>query len=75
MENKKLEEIQNQIHKLVEDFCKFNLKKEKFSPGKTLIPASGRVIDSFEVKNLVNASLDGWLTTGRFNKSFPRYSN
>ena len=70
MENKKLEEIQNQIHKLVEDFCKFNLKKEKFSPGKTLIPASGRVIDSFEVKNLVNASLDGWLTTGRFNKSF-----
>ncbi len=70
MENKKLEEIQNQIHKLVEDFCKFNLKKEKFSPGKTLIPASGRVIDSFEVKNLISASLDGWLTTGRFNKSF-----
>ena len=70
MKNKKLEEIQNQIHKLVEDFCKFNLKKEKFSPGKTLIPASGRVIDSFEVKNLISASLDGWLTTGRFNKSF-----
>jgi len=70
MRNKKLKKLEDKIYNLTESFCDINLKKEKFVPGKTYIPASGRVIDSLEIKNLISASLDGWLTTGRFNKNF-----
>ena len=41
-----------------------------FRPGETVIAASGKVIGSPEVVNMVEASLDGWLTTGRFNAEF-----
>ena len=70
MENKKLNQIKKKIESLVDDFCDINFKKQKFVPGKTNILTSGRVIDSLEIKNLIHASLDGWLTTGRFNKDF-----
>ena len=33
---------------------------------------SGKLIDSAEIKNTVEASLDGWLTTGRFNVHFEK---
>jgi CDP-4-dehydro-6-deoxyglucose reductase, E1 len=48
---------------------KFNLKN-KFIPGKTYIPSAGKIIDRDEVENMIQASMDGWLTTGRFNKDF-----
>ena len=48
---------------------KFNLKN-KFIPGKTYIPSAGKIIGRDEVKNMIQASMDGWLTTGRFNKDF-----
>lgn len=41
-----------------------------FSPGQSVIPPSGKVIGAPELKNMVDASLDGWLTTGRFNDAF-----
>jgi len=41
-----------------------------FSPGQSVIPPSGKVIGAPELKNMVEASLDGWLTTGRFNDAF-----
>ena len=47
---------------MVDSFCEIKFKKIKFVPGKTAIPCSGRVIDTNEVKNMVNASLDAWLT-------------
>lgn len=43
-----------------------------FIPGVTPIPPSGKVIGSSELQHLVEASLDGWLTTGRFNEQFER---
>jgi CDP-6-deoxy-D-xylo-4-hexulose-3-dehydrase len=43
-----------------------------FVPGKTAIPPSGKVIGARELELLVEASLDGWLTTGRFNDAFER---
>jgi CDP-6-deoxy-D-xylo-4-hexulose-3-dehydrase len=42
----------------------------EFIPGTTPIPPSGKVLDSDEFVHLVDASLDGWLTTGRFNAEF-----
>ncbi|WP_237218129.1 lipopolysaccharide biosynthesis protein RfbH [Rugosibacter aromaticivorans] len=41
-----------------------------FIPGSTPVPPSGKVIGAEELKNMVEASLDGWLTTGRFNTEF-----
>lgn len=40
-----------------------------YSPGDR-IPYAGRVFDEKEITNLVDASLDFWLTTGRFAESF-----
>ena len=33
---------------------------------------SGKVIDFDEIKLMIESSLDGWLTTGRFNKLFEK---
>lgn len=41
-----------------------------FVPGKTLIPASGKWFDEDEVAALVDASLDFWLTAGRYADAF-----
>ena len=41
-----------------------------FVPGKTPIPASGKVVGKEEKALMVEAALDGWLTTGRFNDAF-----
>ncbi|NEX21698.1 lipopolysaccharide biosynthesis protein RfbH [Thiorhodococcus mannitoliphagus] len=41
-----------------------------FEPGVTAIPPSGKIIGAEEMHNMVDAALDGWLTTGRFNDHF-----
>ncbi len=41
-----------------------------FVPGQTPIPVSGKVLGEEEFVHLVDAALDGWLTTGRFNDAF-----
>ena len=59
-----------QIEDFVKNFLKNNKKREKFVPGKSIIPPSGKLIGLREIKNMVEASLDGWLTTGKFNNEF-----
>ena len=46
--------------------------KEPFIPGKTMINYSGRVYDEKELINLVDASLDFWLTSGRYAEEFEK---
>ena len=41
-----------------------------FVPGKSKVNYSGRVFDEKEVVNAVEASLDFWLTEGRFSEEF-----
>lgn len=41
-----------------------------FKPGESYIPASGKVIDAGDVRNMVDASLDAWLTEGRYARQF-----
>ncbi|MFM7389623.1 MAG: lipopolysaccharide biosynthesis protein RfbH [Vampirovibrionales bacterium] len=36
------------------------------------IPASGKVVDDAELCNMIDASLDMWLTAGRFNDEFEK---
>ena len=56
----------------VEGFVPFGLPARPFTPGATPIPPSGKLIGAPEIRNLVEASLDGWLTTGRFNEAFEK---
>ena len=46
------------------------LAASEFVPGETTVPVAGRVIGSPELEALVDASLDGWLTEGRFAARF-----
>jgi CDP-6-deoxy-D-xylo-4-hexulose-3-dehydrase len=64
--------IKEEILKLVDDFSKINFEQKKFLPGISEVPVSGKVIGSLEIKNMFEASLDGWLTAGRFNEQFEK---
>lgn len=46
--------------------------KQKFIPGKTRIHYAGRVWDKQEVINLIDASLDFWLTAGKYADIFEK---
>ena len=64
--------IREQIAKLVEQYAALEFAQKEFIPGQTPVPPAGKLLDAMELKNMVEASLDGWLTTGRFNTEFER---
>lgn len=64
--------IRKKILNLVKEYAEIKFQPEKFTPGVTYIPPSGKLIGSLELENMVEASLDGWLTTGRFNALFEK---
>lgn len=64
--------LKAQILELVDQYASVSLQPMKFRPGDSVIPPSGKLIGPEELKNMVEASLDGWLTTGRFNDEFER---
>ena len=57
------EEIQAAIEELLQHVPD---ARPAFEPGKTPIPASGKVVGKEEKALMVEAALDGWLTTGRW---------
>ena len=72
MQNEKTQSIREQIARLVDEYAAIALKPDPFLPGMTAVPPSGKLLDAAELKNMVEASLDGWLTTGRFNAAFEK---
>ena len=64
------EELREQILELVADYHDAEFASREFVPGETPVPVSGRVFDADELLHLVDASLDFWLTTGRYAKRF-----
>ena len=72
MNGHKAEAIRAQIAALVDEFAAITLAPQPFLPGLTIVPPSGKVVGAEELKNMVEASLDGWLTTGRFNAEFEK---
>ena len=72
MQNAKTNALRTQIAALVEEYAAIALAADPFMPGMTTVPPSGKVLDSAELKYMVEASLDGWLTTGRFNAEFEK---
>jgi len=65
-----LDQLRLQISALVQQYADIAYTPHAFVPGQTAVPVSGKVIGANELKMMVDAALDGWLTTGRFNARF-----
>lgn len=69
MSNRK-QEIVERIHDLVEEYYKeVHLPKQEYKSGDK-VQYSGRVYDKEEMLNLVDASLEFWLTSGHYVQEF-----
>ena len=64
------EQLREQIIKLVAEYGALASVPKAFEPGVTVIPPAGKVVGAPEMELMVEASLDAWLTTGRFNDQF-----
>jgi CDP-6-deoxy-D-xylo-4-hexulose-3-dehydrase len=64
------DELRRQIGELVRQYADAQFAPRPFVPGESVIPPAGKVIGASEIELMVEASLDGWLTTGRFNARF-----
>jgi len=62
--------LRAQILALVAEYAAQQWQPKPFEPGVSPVPVSGKVFDGSDVQHLVDASLDFWLTTGRFAKEF-----
>jgi len=67
---KTTESLRQEISSLVAEYAKIQYAETAFKSGETVVPPSGKVIGETELQYMVEASLDGWLTTGRFNDQF-----
>ncbi|OBK43366.1 lipopolysaccharide biosynthesis protein RfbH [Mycobacterium kubicae] len=67
-----LEQDREDILAAVRGYAKRALATSEFVPGVSPVPVSGKVLDPDDFAALVDASLDGWLTAGRFHPLFER---
>jgi len=65
----KFENINDDLKESLEVVINKNISKE-IIPGKNYIPVTGKTIDANDILYGVDATLDGWLTTGRYAKIF-----
>ena len=71
LNTKKLDEVFRKVTAFsVENFSANKFNTPVFVPDASVIPPSGKQLGAEELKLMVEASLDGWLTTGRFNAEF-----
>jgi CDP-4-dehydro-6-deoxyglucose reductase, E1 len=64
------EELRNKVFAATKDYYAHKFQAREFVPGQTYVPVSGKVFDERELVNLVDSSLDFWLTTGRYALEF-----
>ena len=67
-----LEPLRQQILELTKQYAEKLLAPKSFAPGEDPVPVSGKVLTSEDFTALVDSSLDGWLTAGRFTVDFER---
>jgi CDP-4-dehydro-6-deoxyglucose reductase, E1 len=70
--NTEADELRREIAALVARYHDLAFAPRPFLPGVSPVPVSGKVFDDAEMRLLVDASLDFWLTTGRFAEDFER---
>jgi CDP-6-deoxy-D-xylo-4-hexulose-3-dehydrase len=68
----KTQQLREQIGRLVAEFAAETFTARPFAAGESTVPVSGKVLGARELQLMVEASLDGWLTTGRFNDEFEK---
>jgi CDP-6-deoxy-D-xylo-4-hexulose-3-dehydrase len=64
------EALREKILAMVAEYHAAAFPDRPFSPGASAVPVSGKVFDAADMRHLVDASLDFWLTTGRFARQF-----
>lgn len=72
------EELKKQILELTKEYYKeTHGQKKEFKPGETFVNYGGRYFNDAEMVNLVDSSLDFWLTAGpwaqKFEKEFTKW--
>lgn len=69
----KKEELKAQILELTREYYKeVHAQKKEFEPGKSFVHYGGRYFNDEEMVNLVDSSLDFWLTQGPWTHKFER---
>ncbi len=63
-------ELREKILELTGQYYEANWPDRVFRPGLDYVPVSGKVFNQAELISLVDASLDFWLTAGRFAHKF-----
>ena len=66
--NNKRENIIN----LSKEYYKEINNEKSLIPGESYIPPSGKCVDEDDLANIIDASLDMWLTSGRYGDEFER---
>lgn len=70
-EDKTQEQARDQILDMVAEYCRTYHKKKDYEEGDR-IPYASRVYDEHEMVNLVDSSLEFWLTSGRYTDEFEK---
>ena len=63
-------EIRKEILEKTKEYYQAKFGEKEFIPGKSKVNYAGRVFDEQEIMNAVDASLDFWLTEGRYSELF-----
>lgn len=67
--------LREEILRLAEEYHSLVHSPRPFVPEQSVVPVSGKVMSPADMRNLVDASLDMWLTAGRFSEQFePRFA-
>jgi len=66
------DQLRAQILELTAEYQRAAFPKAPFLGGISTVPVSGKVFDEDELVNLVDSSLDFWLTTGRYAEQFEK---
>ncbi len=72
MPDQSLEVLRQEILTATKEFAKRSLEEKVFMPGESPVPVSGKVLSPEDFVSLVDSSLDGWLTAGRYTKIFEK---
>src|SRR5262249_35817043 len=70
--SERADDLRMRILELVEEYHSVAFSDGSFTPGESTVQYAGRLFDSDELLHLVDASLDFWLTTGRYARRFER---
>ncbi|MFC1952550.1 lipopolysaccharide biosynthesis protein RfbH [Chloroflexota bacterium] len=67
---KTADNLRTQIDQLVREYYALAFPAKSFVPGESPVPYAGRIFNDDDIVNLVESSLDFWLTSGRFAQQF-----